>query len=741
MRKNKNYFPTKQKIKRVTTKMATLALLTGMLGSSVMPVMSAYALNTPSAATTNDLNNHDIIKRDEKATLDIYKYDITRAEAEKAYTSDTTSKDYIEANGEANATLQEKLKKYTIEGVEFTYLRVGNVETYSEFKDGKQVVNLVYEIDDDLAEILGLTAQQVVDMKNNVSQPCDNEIKHYRGQDIINGLKTALEDNMETKNKLEAYITAHNGTIMPLTDKNGHTSAKDLDLGLYLLVETKVPEEVTTTVNPWFAQLPFTNDQGEEWLYNMTCYPKNQTGNPTFDKSVRNAHGTPASTVGQYEDFSKVVTNLQEDNQKYVDSRKEFTYANTVTASEGDLLDYILVSKLPHVQSKASYLKTFSFKDVLSQGLTYNQDIKIAIYNNEEDAKVNNTANAVEIWDNAQDLDGNYLFTVKEETVNNKKTNNTQLDISMTDAGLKKINETYHDYYMVAYYTVNVNSDATAVLGDEGNPNDAKLTWERTSKGYYDTLEDRNYVYTYGLDLTKKFSDGKGDATKVKFALHNTTDGYYVVADNVTTNADGKKVYYVTGKTPDQDKATIFSPDKDGAMLIYGLEADKYQLTETHTDNGYSLLKDQIEIDISSTEREINQAVCGNVGFVESETHKHTDACYATNDEGNKVLICGHTDTSGTNGRTVGKTDMVVGDIKPATATVDDLAVDLLDYVTTQNANSADAIAQMEITNTKSFELPVTGGSGLYLVTVMGVLAVAGGCYTISKTRKKKENQ
>ena len=66
---------------------------------------------------------------------------------------------------------------------------------------------------------------------------------------------------------------------------------------------------------------------------------------------------------------------------------------------------------------------------------------------------------------------------------------------------------------------------------------------------------------------------------------------------------------------------------------------------------------------------------------------------------------------------------MVVGDIQPASATVDDLAVDLLDYVTTQNANSADAVAQMEITNTKSFELPVTGGSGLYMITVMGVLA------------------
>lgn len=43
--------------------------------------------------------------------------------------------------------------------------------------------------------------------------------------------------------------------------------------------------------------------------------------------------------------------------------------------------------------------------------------------------------------------------------------------------------------------------------------------WKRTNTNYYDILKDKCIVYSYGYDLTKKFSDSKGDATKVKFVV------------------------------------------------------------------------------------------------------------------------------------------------------------------------------------------------------------------------------
>lgn len=46
---------------------------------------------------------------------------------------------------------------------------------------------------------------------------------------------------------------------MDETNASGVATARDLDLGLYLIVETSVPEDVTCTTDPFFAQLPFTD--------------------------------------------------------------------------------------------------------------------------------------------------------------------------------------------------------------------------------------------------------------------------------------------------------------------------------------------------------------------------------------------------------------------------------------------------------------------------------------------------
>ena len=54
---------------------------------------------------------------------------------------------------------------------------------------------------------------------------------------------------------------------------------------------------------------------------------------------------------------------------------------------------------------------------------------------------------------------------------------------------------------------------------------------------------------------------------------------------------------------------------RDGSLLINGMEADTYQLTEVATDDGYNLLKDQIVIDITATDRDIISSVAGVTGM------------------------------------------------------------------------------------------------------------------------------
>ena len=71
----------------------------------------------------------------------------------------------------------------------------------------------------------------------------------------------------------------------------------------------------------------------------------------------------------------------------------------------------------------------------------------------------------------------------------------------------------------------------------------------------------------------------------------------------------------MTGKTVSEADATTFVPAANGQLYVNGLEADTYQLTEVATDDGYTLLKDQITIDITATDREIIASVAGTTGL------------------------------------------------------------------------------------------------------------------------------
>ena len=831
------------KFKKFTEKAAALSMATAMLASvcaptytavlSAVPVAAASSKDTTNnTATTKDLANADIIDTSKTGSITVHKYDITSAEAAGAYT-----KGQYKPTGESDARIENALSKYAIQGVQFTYLKVGNIEQYSNTTaDGSQL-KVVYEIPTALAEILKLSENDATVMTGDgISTPCTNAgVLHYTSTQINDALDAILKaDDVAAKNALESYLieykeqnkdsddvqAADTGVIE--TDANGLATKDNLALGLYLMVETKVPEQVTSTVNPWFVSLPFTNTTadnntetdhaedgvtdkvgGEKWLYKYVAYPKNQTGNPTIDKAVRNAYSSDAahkndkvSTTeganysGTKDSTSLIVYNkdIASDNKSdtsdtaYVANRGGYTgegnnvagkdgkgysndykYDDTTTASEGDLLDYRIVSKLPHITSKATYLSQYTFTDALSTGIAYNEEtFKIAFYDNKADAEANNTNAAKEIWDLKHNKHQAAFATVTVDDENgSEKVTANKATVKLTEKGLNQINgvnvkgaanpyETgdtkagYSDYYMVLYYTATVNSDASVTLGDKGNVNDVSLVWSRTNNKYSNSLQDRNYVYSYGIDLTKTFSDNKGDATKVQFKLYNKTDAYYVIAKK---GEDG--LYYVTGKTTDKAQGTTFTPAATGRLYIKGLEGDKYQLTEVATDDGYTLLKDQMVINISETKRDIKASVAGTTGLeqaaadaiiknygtgIKNEDGQLVNA--ATTDIGSKAVAGPTSETA--NGRTIGKTDMYVGEIQAATATVDSKPCTLLTS-STGDTTSPNAEVKMAIENNKGFNMPLTGGTGLIGLVILGAGLLGGGVYSMTRNKKKEE--
>lgn len=636
--------------------------------SAIVCVLMIAAVPVHAAAT-------DVIDTTKTGSLTIHKYDMTAAQKGGVNLSQFTS------TGKQNVTAEEMLKKYPIKGVEFSYLRVGDVKQQSE--NGK--IQMIYELPDTLQKILGLAESDIAKTEGSKD--------YFTSQSINDKLKKALEDNTATKDKLEEYM-GKDGTAMDLTDAQGVTKKDKLPLGLYLIVETKVPENVTYTTNPWFVQLPSTDAQGDDWFYDVVCYPKNETGVPSLDKRVRN---NP--------DQDNVVTADQGALADFTNAREEYTYQSTVTASKAEKLDYQFISKLPHITSGSTYLSTYTFDDKMAKGMTYDKNAVIAIYDNKDAADTTNVNNvdksgAIAVWKTSEK---DPKFTAVYGTSGEDST----MKIEMTKSGLEEINKKYSDKYLVVYYTADVNKDNTVVLGDKGNPNDVSLTWKRTSTDYWDILKDKCIVYSFGYNFTKKFSDNKGNAAKVQFVVQNKTDNYYL-----TAKADSDGVYQVTGKSALEEGATKFSPDKNGKLMIYGIEGDEYGFTEVRSDAGYSLLKKEINVKVHSTKADIT-ATQANITGIQSKNDKDSTA-----NDGIK------------NGKELAN-DVAV-QTTSASSTVDDSKANM-----SASGESANAFVDMEVINQKQFLLPMTGGAGNYALIIAGVVLAGCGLMFIKKNQQK----
>ena len=686
-------------------------------------------LSFPVAASAREVSGpRDGVLIDENATgsLTIYKYDLSNAEKDGVWDNSYVSTGVYDEEGvnnilggatragdsdnQSNLGNGEISYGYAIRGVEFSYVKIADIVQFSESEaDGSTVghVEVLYGIDK-TAGAGFLSALGLSDGANrytNADHMNENQYM-YQSDVLIDALATALEANSTVvKNALENYMDANGGVAMPLTDEYGHTEANDLELGLYLVVETAVPEMVVSTTNPFLVSVPMTtvngtnaDNGGTRWIYDITLYPKNRTSIPTLLKELRES----ASDTGKNNGSDDITDG----------------FAHTGTASAGDLIDYQIISTLPSITSESTYLACYTFVDTLSQGLTYTKsDVSLEFFT---DAAC---TNSIATWNEA---DG--FFTVNYNTTDSGE---SVMTIEMTAQGLAEINTSkavytdpsmvnsgYSDCTVRVTYTAKMDSDNTAVFGDNGNDNKVVLTWKRSSDAYYDTLVDDAHIFTYGIDLTKKFSDGKGNFQNVQFMIKNETDNYYIRAE--LNESEG--VYYIVDHENLPDMATLFTPvesnGQSGKIIIKGLEDDTYVITEIRTDNGYTLLKDDIKVVISQAETtELCDIYASDVlGLIQN------DPRYAT-------IIKDTADLKNMPQK------YLEHHLLTASATVDGNKVTMLEDNGSQNAE-----APLTVVNTRGFDLPETGDHGTMMITVFGILvmASAAGILWIA-TRKKND--
>ena len=670
----------------------------------------------PVAVSAAELEDAPI---DESRTgsLTIYKYDLTNAEKDGVWDSSYVSTGVFDQTGVndvlsgGNSTLGngETGYGYAIKGVEFSYLKVADIVTFSESENDSRTdshVEILYAIDKTKGADF-LKALNLADGKNRYTNAdaLDSTKYYYQSDVLIDALSAALTANSTVvKNALESYIPANGGAAMPLTDSYGKTQATNLALGLYLVVETKVPEMVVATTDPFLVSVPMTSvngtnatDGGTRWIYDITLYPKNLTGIPSLEKTLREN---------------------QNDTGKHQGSASSITdgYAHTGTASAGDTIDYQIISTLPSITSESTYLSCYTFVDTLSKGLTYNKgDVVLEFFT---DAAC---TDSVAKWTEA---DGK--FTVAYNTTDSGE---SVMTIEMTADGLTEINTSkavysgasmvnsgYSDCTLRITYAAKMDSSKDLVIGDSGNDNKVVLTWKRSSQNYYDTLVDDCHVFSYGIDLTKLFSDGQGDFSKVEFLIQNKTDSYFVKAE--LNKNDG--VYYVVDHVTDKADATHFVPvktaDAQGRIIVKGLEDDTYTLTEVRTDNGYVMLKQGIEVVISQKNTDASCGIYGTdvLGLIQNDP-RYASIIHDNGDLHNMPQK--HLEHK----------------LLTASAAVDGKKVTML-----EDNGSVNAEAPLTVVNTRGFDLPKTGDNGTLLITLAGVLLMAGSVTVLLILNKKK---
>lgn len=551
--------------------------------------------------------------------------------------------------------------------------------------------------------------------------------------------------------KIDTVTTATSGTDIGVAKKDG------LALGLYLVVETSAPDKVTSPAAPFLVSVPMTRiadttttNKLTDWIYDVHVYPKNSTtyGQVTIEKKGYTGGGTGVALEGvQFKlqkqngaDWTDITAN-DSNGSTYnltTDINGKITIAGLSqgnyrifedaysgdSANKGYILDAayhtFTVQKNGQIQVDGNVSANATIqvanhrpdmKKEVKKGDSWAQDApygvgdtvpyKITIEVPQNIDKLSTftvTDTPTGLKDNVGSIkikDGTTALTSGTDyTVAAEGTDGFKIDFILTSNTVKAC----------AGHTVTITYNAvvkdTAVVGGNGNSNNAKLTYtnkinsDNTPGTTTNTIEDSAVMYSFGIKVKKTTEDGTTPLQGVVFDLYReakTGETPIVNAETVKkTGLDSTKSWILvkSGLTTDANGIIDTSDSANITNYTHGLANGDYYLVETKTVKGYNLLTKPVEVKLDVTATTTWQKT--NVYDASGNLVKHG---------------------------TVTKTTF------------------------THTSNNGDAtkteLAVAKVVNRKGFTLPVTGGFGTLLFSGIGVLLVLAGVGVLFSLKKK----
>lgn len=623
----------------------------------------------------------------------------------------------------------------------------------------------------------------------------DDLIKYYNGElEKYKNSTPAYTEFVEKNNEDETYkikdgvtVNGSAGTSMT-TDTNGVAEFKGLELGLYVVIETKTPPAVTKAVTPFLVSVPMTKVKTDanskktatEWLYDIHVYPKNSTatGSVTLVKKgvIGNdtANATPLAGVEfKLEHLKDGQDETSDDNWEQIKNGNENYFT---TASNDGSVTISGLNPGKYRFTEIGYAAGSENKFIINNGAKYVFEVtagennkvtvsKPADANNNDDYKAE--GDTVTVYNYAPDVD-KQVYNTKES--NYKKVADCGIDDTIKYQVKVVLPENFNNLkkFILTDTPKGIVDDENSVeiyskLPDASNSQGAKL-----AKGteYTVTKKDDGFVVTFDMGRVGGY---KGQTLYVCYTAKlktNNEDGTLAGTTSTTGNPNTIDLTYsnkinITPGEEDENNSHI----KDDAV-VYSFEIDVTKTADTINGDALPGVKFDLykQVEKGKDANALKDTTAKNYGFDTTNADYVLVKSDLTTDAEGKISYKGL--ANGTywlrETKTVDGYNLLASPVKVElnltykltweenkgyknnTLVKHDYTQKVEDFgkkatTTTGADRNTYGIAYANIVNKKGFQLPVTGGFGTLLFSGIGVLLVLAGVAVLFSMKKKND--
>lgn len=423
--------------------------------------------------------------------------------------------------------------------------------------------------------------------------------------------------NVNTVAQAETYIRNNNVTsYKKTTPDSGTIKFSDLNLGRYLVVETKAPKNVSTMIESFLIDLPRTNNNGTGWNYDVTVYPKNITIYGNVSLTHKNKAGDALSGMSwilqkkdkngnwnNYEGIDALTTNNEGNISIQNLEKGEYRFVqNSVTEGyimdKSNMVNFVVdvnhlnqnlttksekLSIEKYVKSEeGEYTKnigafttdTVSWKteadvaEIISKMNTYVITEKI-----QEGLILNNES--IKLYDQDENIIANDCYTIKIQ--------DKAIKISFKPEKLKNVKTVILKY--------DTNFDYENIKSGEFNTSASleytdNINLERECKGTYKTKENKANVHTGMVKIHKTNPEGlalQGAKFKIATSEENAKNDVFVKdinGNDVLAISDGSGYAIFGGLKYGEDGQSMQESKTDYWIVEVETPSEKYNLLE-----------------------------------------------------------------------------------------------------------------------------------------------------------------